>query len=100
MKYIYLKIPLNDIPLSVRDDIPTFSSLLFSNDSKYFILKWRNIHGDIVQDTSITDRWLATIDDKGSFISHLESVSTPYTLKELQAEFGNPESVWYRDEES
>ncbi len=95
MAHTFLSLDMNLIPQSTKDNVPTFSKGLFSNDNSRMLIDGYNTKGELVQPSKVLDSWLQWSENKEEVVNQLLESSIEYTKQDMLSEKKDPKSIWY-----
>lgn len=95
MPKTFLALSMTLIPQETKDNISSFWLNKFSNDNSRILLAGYSGTGELLHSTEKMLAWVQWEQDPQAKITELIQTAIEYTKDEIQAEFANPESIWY-----
>ena len=99
MSHSFLSIPLSKVPQSVIDNMAG-EQLVMSSDGSHIMLDGYNEIRELVYTEETLNYWLREEPEetRAAIVQDILNHSDEYTYSQVQAEYKNPDSVWYRGE--
>ena len=95
MSHTFLSLDMNLISQATKDNVPTFSSGLFSSDLSRMLIDGYNDKGVMVHPMSVLLAWTQWDDNPTDTIQTLLDNSIEYTTAEFIALKHDVDSIWY-----
>ena len=95
MAHTFLSLSMDLIPQSTKDNVPTFYSALFSNDSSRILIDGRNDKGELVHPMSVLLAWTQWSKNPVDVVQALIDNSIEYTNEQYIIESNDLNSIWY-----
>lgn len=95
MAHTVLSLGMNLISQATKDNVPTFSSGLFSNDMSRILIDGYNDKGVMVHPMPVLLAWTQWDDNPASTIQTLLDDAIEYTAAEFTALKNDVDSIWY-----
>lgn len=99
MSHTFLSLDMNLISQATKDNVPTFSLGLFSNDGSRMLLDGYNDKGVMVHPMPVLLAWTQWDDNPADTIQTLLDNSIEYTAQEFTALKNDVGSIWYVEPE-
>ena len=93
--HTFLALSMDLIPQSTKDNVPTFSQGLFSNDNSRVLIDGYNAQGVLVHPQATLDAWLQWSVNPQAIQDALLTEASEYTKDEFMALKSDVNSIWY-----
>lgn len=97
MSHTFISLDMNLIPKSTKENDPTFSGGLFSNDNSRMLIDGRNESGQMVHPMAALLKWTQWSDNPEQVVNALIAGSIEHTMEEFMLLKNNINSIWYAD---